>query len=243
MAGQDRQTQSEKALLGLRSLVLSGDLEANARLPETALAERLGISRTPLRQAMDRLVGEGLLERLETGGCRVACFTPDDIADALELRGVAEGTALRLAAERGADPDLLDRADHLLARLDEAVAGARIDLDIYIRYNSLFHALIARLSGSRVVAREVERACSLPLASPNAFLHEHQAIPDVLATLPRAQEQHRAMIDAVRAREGARAEFYGREHVRIAHRNLVYVTKIDPTFADRIPGLALVATD
>ena len=64
----DRKTQFDKALLGLRSLVMSGEFAASTRLPEVALAERLGLSRTPLRQAMDRLVAEGLLERIETGG-------------------------------------------------------------------------------------------------------------------------------------------------------------------------------
>ena len=63
----DRKTQFDKALLGLRSLVMSGEFSGSARLPEVALSERLGLSRTPLRQAMDHLVAEGLLERIETG--------------------------------------------------------------------------------------------------------------------------------------------------------------------------------
>ena len=98
MSDLERQSQFEKALSGLRSLVLSGEFEANSRLPETALADRLGISRTPLRQAMDRLIAEGLLERLESGGCRVASFSVTDVIDSIELRGVLEGTAARLAA-------------------------------------------------------------------------------------------------------------------------------------------------
>ena len=93
----DRKTQFDKALLGLRSLVMSGEFAASARLPEVALAERLGISRTPLRQAMDRLVAEGLLERIETGGCRVARFTIEDVIDAIEIRGViGAGVAVAL---------------------------------------------------------------------------------------------------------------------------------------------------
>ena len=116
----DRPSQFEKALQGLRSLVLSGEFEANSRLPETALADRLGISRTPLRQAMDKLIAEGLLERLEAGGCRVVRFTVNDVIDSIELRGVLEGTAARLAAERGAAPDILVEMNAVLARLDIA---------------------------------------------------------------------------------------------------------------------------
>ena len=88
----------DQALMSLRSLVLSGEYEASKRLSEVALSERLGISRTPVRQAMDHLVGEGLLERIETGGCRVVRFTIEDIEDAIEFRGVIEGTAARIAA-------------------------------------------------------------------------------------------------------------------------------------------------
>ena len=70
---------------------------------------------------MDRLVAEGLLERFATGGCRVAVFTRDDIADAIDIRGVIEGTAARKAAERGADPVLMTEAESVLSRIDAAL--------------------------------------------------------------------------------------------------------------------------
>lgn len=115
-------TQLDRALLGLRSLVLAGDFEEGQRLSEVAVAKKLGTSRTPLRQAMDRLVSEGILERIDTGGCRVATFTREDIADAIELRGVMEGTAARLAAERGVKPETMAEAYAVLASIDTALA-------------------------------------------------------------------------------------------------------------------------
>ena len=111
-------SQLDRALLGLRSLVLSGDFAGGQRLPEVAMAKQLGISRTPLRQAMDRLVAEGLLERIETGGCCVATFSKEDIADAIEIRGVIEGTAARLAAERGVDAELLAQSGDAQKEID-----------------------------------------------------------------------------------------------------------------------------
>lgn len=245
MSASERMTQFEKALLGLRSLVMNGEFEANTRLPEVALSERLGISRTPLRQAMDRLVAEGLLERVGTGGCRVARFTIDDINDAIELRGVIEGTAARFAAERGGDPSLLAECDRALDGIDAALAQADgIDFDAYVHLNARFHDLLSRLSGSAVVRREVERISRLPLASPSAFLQEQALIPDFRASLLRAQDQHRAILAAIRGREGTRAEALGREHARLARRNLDYLTKADPSIATRVPGMSLVtATD
>ncbi|KAA9007851.1 GntR family transcriptional regulator [Histidinibacterium aquaticum] len=241
MTSQDRNARFARALIELRSLILKGEFAAGDRLAETGLAERLGLSRTPLRQAMDRLVDEGLLERIETGGCRVASFGMDDILDAIELRGVMEGTAARLAAERGADPDLAARMEEVTDALEVAVDPDRFDFRAYVRLNAEFHDILAHLAGSPIVAREVERACRLPVASPTAFLQGQEVIPDFRDSLLRAQVQHRALTQAIAAREGARAEALAREHARLARENFQYVMMKKPDLAARVPGLSLVA--
>ncbi|MCG6903510.1 MAG: GntR family transcriptional regulator [Rhodobacter sp.] len=232
----------DRALKGLRSLVMSGEFEPNKRLPEVAISERLGLSRTPLRQAMDRLVAEGLLQRIETGGCRVASFTIEDIHDAIEMRGVVEGTAARLAAERGADPVLLTEGERILDALDQALSRAGgMDFDAYVQLNAQFHDLLARLPGSPLIEREVRRVSRLPLASPSSFLQEQEVVPDFQASLMRAQSQHRAILAAIRSREGARAEALAREHARLARINLEHLSKADPSVTRRVPGLSLVS--
>lgn len=240
---EERLSQFSKALLRLRLMVLNGEFQSKSRLPEVALAERLGISRTPLRQAMDRLVEEGLLERQETGGCRLASFTMEDIVDAIEVRGVMEGTAARLAAERGISPQQSHEACDVLTGLDEAVHGAdELDFEAYVRLNARFHELIAEMSGSRVLVRQVERVSRLPLASPSAFLQGQKTIPDFRDSLSLAQSQHRAIFDAIQRRESARAESLAREHARLARQNLDYVVNTNPSLAGNVPGMALVAT-
>jgi GntR family transcriptional regulator of vanillate catabolism len=237
----DRVTLVDKALVGLRGLILSGEFDAGTRLPEVALAERIGVSRTPLRQAMDRLVAEGLLERNASGGCRVVAFDFDDVHDAIELRGVIEGTAARIAAERGADFNLLAEAREVLRSLDAVISDADdIDLDHYVSFNARFHALIAEMAGSEVVRREVDRISRLPLASPSAFIRGQEAIPDFLRSLTRAQGQHHAVIDAIENREGARAEALMREHARLARSNFYFLKNAEPKLATQIPGLSLV---
>lgn len=241
MGSIDRQSQSEKAITGLRALIMSGEFSVNARLPEVALAERLGISRTPLRQAMERLVAEGLLERIDTGGCRLARLDIDDIRDSIELRGVLEGTAARLAAERGADAALMREARQVLDRIDIAIANPEsIDFDGYVKANARFHDILAGLCGSSVIQRETERVSRLPLASPSSFLRGQDLLPDYFASFQRGQQQHRAILEAIEAREGARAEALAREHARLARENLTFLTEADPTLATRVPGLSLV---
>src|SRR3546814_11526118 len=101
--------QIDKVISELRDLVLSGELQPGERIIELQFAARLGVSRTPLRIAMTELEKEGLLERLPSRGFRVRAFTVDEIADAVDVRGVLEGMAVRLLAERGAPPEVLDR--------------------------------------------------------------------------------------------------------------------------------------
>ena len=237
-------SQLDRALRGLRSLVLSGEYAGGQRLSEVAMAAQLGLSRTPLRQAMDRLVAEGLLERIATGGCRVASFTKDDISDAIEMRGVIEGTAARLAAERGVDPALLAQAGAVLDIIDQALwAPDGLDFDRYVTQNAAFHDLLARFPNSPIVAREIERMSLLPLASPSAFLSDQAMIPDFQDSLRYAQRQHRAILEAITAGEGARAEALTREHARLALINFNHLNKTRPMLTRNVPGLALVASE
>lgn len=236
-------SQLDRALLGLRSLVMSGEFSGGQRLSEVAVARHLGTSRTPLRQAMDRLIAEGLLERIETGGCRVATFTREDIADAIEVRGVIEGTAARMAAERGVDTNLLETANAVLDLIDIAITHPDgLDFDSYVRHNARFHQLLSQFPRSPILRREVERMILLPLASPSAFLSEQAVIPNFLDSLRYAQRQHRAIIEAITNREGARAEALTREHARLALINFNYLTNVQPTLTKDVPGLALVAS-
>lgn len=237
-------SQVEKATIELRGLVMSGEFPAGSRLPEVALSERLGISRTPLRQALERLAAEGVLERIPNGGCRVASFNMDDVRDAIELRGVIEGTAVRLAAERGADQQIMREVHNVLDYIDEVLsATGAVDFDGYVRLNAQFHDLLAQLPGSSVIEREVRRISSLPLASPSAFLRGQDMMPDFMASLTRAQSQHRAIVEAIEDHEGARAEALAREHARLARQNFAYLQKADPKLATRVPGLSLVTSN
>lgn len=235
-------THAMRALIDLRARIISGTIPGGTRLFEVSLAEELGISRTPVREAMSRLVEEGLLERARNGGFLVRSFACADVLDAIELRGVLEGTAARLAAERGADPQALDRIKAILARLD-ACFGTRpedVDFDAYSEQNAEYHAVLAGLSGSDMLRREIARVTSLPFASPSAFLPDRNRIGEFRLSLNIAQAQHHALVTAIEAREGARAEALAREHVRAARHNVVQIFNGGKAHPTDVPGLALV---
>ncbi|MCD9028710.1 GntR family transcriptional regulator [Luteimonas sp. BDR2-5] len=220
--------QTTRALLELRELILSGELQPDERLSELAIVDRLGVSRTPVRAALLRLSEEGLLDDLPGGGFAVKSFTERDVHDAIELRGTLEGMAGRFAAERGADPPLIAEARDVVAQIDAIIDGVgrnQADFARYVELNERFHSLLIRMSGSDLLAREFERMTRLPFASPSGFVRAQALAPESRLILTIAQEQHRAVLEAIEMRQGARAEGLMREHARLAHRNLRYALR------------------
>jgi GntR family transcriptional regulator of vanillate catabolism len=234
-------SQTLSAQLRLRHLILSGALPPGERLSEPSVAERLGASRTPVRAALVRLAEEGLVEAIPSGGFAVKSFTEEEIEDAIELRGTLEGHAARLAAERGAPGSVLAEMKRLVDRMDEAT-GAPIDeagFTDYVALNAHFHELLVEAAGSAVVARQIGRVVALPFASPSGFVLAQAALPAAQRVLTVAQEQHRAVVEAIEHREGARAEALMREHARLARRNLELVLR-DQASLRLVPGGRLI---
>src|SRR5215204_2124084 len=121
--------QTVKAVQRLRDLILDGQLPPGERLSETDMVELLGVSRTPARMAMMRLHDEGLLEEVaSSGGFRVRGFSADEVFAAIEIRGMLEGLAARLAAERQPTAPELDatRARKSATRARVADLRARV---------------------------------------------------------------------------------------------------------------------
>ena len=234
-------SQSVKAQQRLRELILSGELSAGTRITELALVDRLGMSRTPIRAALLRLGQEGLLTALPHGGYAVSTFSESEVADAIELRGTLEGLAARLAAERGVAPPVLHDASECLDRIDQLLQQGNLDdeaFSSYVRLNAQFHKLLAEMAGSTVLAREIERACSWPFASPSGFVGVQAHQPGGRDALWVAQHQHRQVLQAIVQRESARAEALMREHSRIARDQLgLALQNPQPTLT---PGVQLI---
>lgn len=239
-ASDEGTSQGVKALLGLRELLLSGEFPPGTRMSELPLVERLGVSRTPLRLALSTLEHEGLLEVLDGGGYAVREFTMDEIHDAIELRGVLEGTAARFAAERGATSEQLDRMRELSAQMDPLVHRSDVDsFWQYVECNRAFHALLIEAAASPVLERALEGIVALPFASPSALVQGQAELPESREILVIAQEHHRGLIEAIERREAARAEALAREHARVALRNLEIVLD-NRHVLERIPGASLI---
>jgi GntR family transcriptional regulator of vanillate catabolism len=235
-------SQTVRAQLALRDMVLSGQLRAGERISELQAVDLTGVSRTPVRMALVRLEDEGLLQAIPSGGFMVKAFSERDILDSIELRGTMEGLAARLAAERGASVRQIEPLKQCLGDIDDLVQQDPISVDAfsaYVALNARFHALLNELCGSAPVMRQIDRVAALPFASPSAFVMAQSGLPEAHQILLIAQDHHRAVIDAIENREGARAEAVMREHARLAVRNLRLALR-SRSHLDLLPALTLV---
>jgi GntR family transcriptional regulator, vanillate catabolism transcriptional regulator len=200
--------------LRLREMILRGELEPGQRLAEIALAARLGVSRTPIRQALPALAREGLLSAAGRRGYVVRSFSPQDVVDAIETRGLLEGLAARRIAERGVGPELLENLRACLAEGDAMLAKRRFestDEQRYSEMNGRFHALILEGAASRIIADAVAHNDHVPFASARAVAFSRDPAV-LLPVLNYAHRQHHAIVQALENREAARVEALMREH-------------------------------
>ena len=199
-------SQGLSAILGLRQLIIDGELRAGDRLSEVRLAARLEVSRTPLRLALAQLEHEGLLEPVAGGGFVVRSFSGRQVIDAIDLRGLLEGSAARLAAERNTGPRALGRADRLCrqARPHRHRRGSPNgdDFELYVELNDAFHNELFVLAGSDVLHDAYERVLALPFAQPSAFLLIQAESDSFEPTLAVGHAQHHEILDAIERGDG-----------------------------------------
>lgn len=126
----------EKVYESLKSTILSGRFRPGERLTEELLARRMGVSRTPVREALHKLETEGLIKPLETRGFIVSIDSKDEVEELFELRAILEGYALRIISERISEEEL-NRLDGFVERAEDALRRKRIE-EVF-KWNTKFH--------------------------------------------------------------------------------------------------------
>ena len=249
-------SQTARAVLSVREMLVQGRFRPGERIREVPLAAQLKVSRIPLHLALERLAHEGFLEIRATRGFVVQRFSTQDIYDAIDIRGMLEGMAARLAVERlPADPakakTSLAPLGKCVADLDRALAssprsGAEAFADAaepfahYVELNERLHAALLELAQSDTLSREMQRVSCLPFAAPSSgFVRMQADIPESWRVLQIAQDQHHAILESIAAREAARAENLLREHARLVRRNLEIAIH-DHRVHHLVPGLRLI---
>jgi DNA-binding GntR family transcriptional regulator len=189
----------------IRGYVLGGEVLPGARLGQVELAERFGISRTPVREALRRLAGEGLVDLHSNRGFRVADLGLDAVLRRLEVRAILEPGIAALAAERrtGRDLELMK-----VAIADEAEARDGIEAHDASRR---FHVALARAAGNEELVRVIESLWLVEVG--RRLLFRRSAEPDWQRT---DASEHREVLAAVHEGRAADAERLMARHVRDA---------------------------
>jgi len=216
-------TQLARATVSIREMILRGRLQGGQRVAEAMLAQALGMSRTPIRQALPLLAREGLLVESGTRGYVVRTFTRSDILDAIDVRGLLEGFAARRIAERGAAPALLMQLRECLREGDQIFAKGHLlesDEAAYGAMNGRFHDLIIAAAASGVTADAIERMASIPFAAAAAIAFDATDLKSMFDALWIAHQQHYAIVDALEAGQATRVEFLMREHVNTVKKSI-----------------------
>ena len=199
---------SERAYSDIRSLILSGELPAGAPLREEALAEKCGVSRTPIREALGRLEVEMLIRRTESQRSFVAEWSLEEVADSFELRAVVEGIAARRAAER-ITPDVLERMRRCDAAIAKVTEGREPDVGVFLDANREFHALIVEAAASPRLAGVLATLVEQPIVWRTA--HHYGA-----EELRRSHREHGELLAAFARRDGQWAQDIMGAHIRRA---------------------------
>ncbi len=193
----------DQVYTAIRERISSGSLPRGARVHQEDLAEELGVSRTPVREALRRLAAEGLVEMRTNRGARVADVDQVGMRSSYEARTVIEPGAARLAAAR--------QLEEPLARMRAAVAAQRRSLRNVQRSfeaNREFHLALAEASGNEFLVQFAER---LWVARIGETIYERQVQTQERMLLD--VREHEQIVEAIEAGDGRRAESLVRRHL------------------------------
>ena len=239
------ETQLERATEALRGLVLQGAFPVDLKLPETRVAEMLGVSRTPARLAMAVLEQDGLLVRLPRRGFRVRSFSLGEVVEAIEVRGEVEAIAARLVAERGLSNEHRAQMEACIGRADmilKSTAFEAAQRRDWCRMNADFHDALVSSCGVRPLRAAWAKVNLVPLASPRDIMFNVARSELNRRQLEATHDDHVRILDAIVAHASARAASLVREH---AYRSGENKRRNFPDIETRTtmietPGVALV---
>jgi DNA-binding GntR family transcriptional regulator len=206
--GAGQGTRPIEILERLRALILTGEYGPEERLIEEQLAERLGVSRTPVRQALTMLEAEGLVEIAPNRGATVCSFSIEDVWDIYDLRAVLEGHAARRAAGRIERRELkrLQELAEEMERLPGRFEDHEEEIRALVALNQEFHDTIVQASRNRRLEHLINRTVEIPLMFKAFFWytpHERTI----------SNHFHRQILKSLERGDADRAEIIMREHV------------------------------
>ena len=214
-ADQDSSPQGNAAYARLLSDLREGRLSPGERLRETELAERLGVSRTPVREAIRQLEADGIVAHIPRQGASIRRLDYAEVMELYEMRAVLEGTAARLAARAASDIEIEELCDM------NRQLGTLGNVPEAFTLNRQFHSALLEAARNRFLARSIQALQkALLILGPTTLTQSDRS--------EKAVEEHADILDAIKGRDGTRAEAAMRAHIEAAQRVRVRALRARP---------------
>lgn len=204
---------SDQVYQYLRNEIIEGRLTPGQRIGPDELAEKLKISKMPIKEAIERLVGDGLLEVQARRGTFVTRLDPVDLAETFEVRCALEVLAGKLAVRHITKADI-EQLHALIAAMEQSTD--KNDVRLHLEQNAAFHELIVQRSGNRKLFETWRR-----LRTPIHVAGIHARTDDWIARIAREQREHSAIVRALEQRDAAAVEQAFTNHIMRAGDSLV----------------------
>jgi DNA-binding GntR family transcriptional regulator len=211
MSNQQRHTLNQKVYQQLRRKLLRGDLAPDSQLDERQLAEELGVSRTPLREAISQLVKEGIVEHRPFRGNFVRTFSAKQVNDLYEVRKALESLAMRLAI-RKLSQEHLEQIRTILDEVQEALD--RGDIAAYTEADRRFHQAILQITGNEPLVESLNRLAA-QIQMVRILANRDPAVVE------RTAQERPRILAALEARDADTAAHLMEEHIDGVRRSIV----------------------
>ena len=198
--------QGREAYARLIADIKTGTLKPGDRLTETEVASRLGLSRTPVREAIRQLESDGLVTHVPRVGAAVRKLDYREVSELYEMRAVLEGTAARFAARAASEIELAE-----LEAINDEMRRVQSEIVPLQEANRQFHAVLLEAARNRYLVRAVEAVYTTLLIVGPSTMEEASRAADAIA-------EHDRVLAALHARDEAGAEAAMRAHIEAGHR-------------------------
>jgi DNA-binding GntR family transcriptional regulator len=212
-SGPSRATFTDEVLGTIRRAILAGRFVRKNQLTESRISKEFGVSRAPVREALGRLVAEGLVTHSPHRGFFVRVFTREDIEELMSLRAAIEKLAIRLAIER-ADEKEIEKLEKIVSRMEAAMKKSPSDMEAASIADYEFHKQICHMARHK---RLIEVWDSMAAQASVAIASVNQAFK-VSSGFIRG---HKGLLEAIRTGDGDKAEKAIEDHIRLGLENFV----------------------
>ena len=199
-----KKTLHEEIANNLREMIMSGELREGDKIKENELCDMMGISKTPLREALRVLSAEGLIRLIPNRGSYVTTPTFEEIKEMFDVMVALEGVCARTAVEKMSDQDFI-KLENLHQKLEKNFE--RKDQKEYIRQNNLYHAFVQELAGNKTLNQIVNGL------RQKILLYRFQSL-NLPGRFDQSIEEHRSLLAAFRNRNPKKAESLMKSHLK-----------------------------